>query len=600
MASSSEKPATMTYDSASDTLKSASPSVNEKAREAEDSVREGTQSPTPDPEPTNISNKEARVSTDSGLRKVHSTTKDVQDELTRVMTSGEGIEYPTGVKLSLISLALCLSVFLMALDNTIIATAIPKITDQFHSLPDVGWYGSAYLLTTASFQLLFGKFYTFFSIKYVYLTAIGIFELGSLICGIAPNSIALILGRAIAGLGSAGIFSGALIIVAYSVPLVKRPMYTGFIGAMYGIASVAGPLLGGVFTDKATWRWCFFINLPIGAITMLVILIFFKAPERAAVASLGWKERIKEFDLYGTAFFIPAIISLLLALQWGGTKYAWSSWRIILLFVFFAILICIFITIQFWKQDTATIPPKMMKKRSMWAAAMFSFCMGSFFLLLVYFLPIWFQAVKGASAVKSGIMNLPMVLSLVLVSIISGIGVTLVGYYAPLMIVSSILAATGAGMLSTFTPESGHAMWIGYQCLTGIGIGLGMQQPLIAVQTVLDISQVPVGTSVIIFVQTLGGALFVSVGQNVFTNKLVTDLAKYAPSIDPKIVLSTGATSIQQTIAKSALPGVTLAYNNALTHAFLVAAIMAAFTFIGSASIEWRSVKGKKIEVGAA
>lgn len=118
----------------------------------------------------------------------------------------------------------------------------------------MGWYGSAYLLTTASFQLLFGKFYTYFSIKYVYLTAITIFELGSLICGVAPNSIALIIGRAVAGVGSAGIFSGALIIIAYSVPLVKRPMYTGFIGAMYGIASVAGPLLGGVFTDKGNAR----------------------------------------------------------------------------------------------------------------------------------------------------------------------------------------------------------------------------------------------------------------------------------------------------------------------------------------------------------
>ncbi|TGO21238.1 hypothetical protein BPAE_0231g00040 [Botrytis paeoniae] len=534
------------------------------------------------------------------LKKTKSAAEIQQEGLNRVHTSAEGVEYPTGVKLQLISLALCLSVFLMALDNSIIATAIPKITDQFHSLNDVGWYGSAYLLTTASFQLLFGKFYSYFSIKWVYLVAIGIFELGSLICGVAPNSIALIIGRAIAGLGSAGIFSGALIIVAYSVPLVKRPMYTGLIGAMYGIASVAGPLLGGVFTDKATWRWCFLINLPIGAVTVLVILVFFKAPDREAVAVLPWSERIKEFDLLGTAFFIPAIICLLLALQWGGTKYPWGNGRIIALFVLFGVLIGIFIAIQFWKGDSATVPPSIMKKRSMWSAAWFSFCLGSYFLLLIYYLPIWFQAVKGDSAVKSGISNIPMVLTLVIVSIISGALVTTIGYYAPLMIVSSVIAAVGIGLLTTFKPDTNHAAWIGYQCLAGIGIGFGMQQPLIACQTVLDISQVPTGTSVIIFVQTLGGALFVSIGQNVFTNKLAQNLAHYVPDLDSAVVLSTGATSIQKDIAPEYLAGVTISYNNALTQSFLVAAVMAALTIIGSLAIEWKSVKGKKIEMAAA
>ncbi|QSZ35301.1 hypothetical protein DSL72_008170 [Monilinia vaccinii-corymbosi] len=534
------------------------------------------------------------------LEKTKSAAGRREEELDRVMTSAEGVEYPTGLKLQLISLALCLSVFLMALDNSIIATAIPKITDQFHSLDDVGWYGSAYLLTTASFQLLFGKFYSYFSIKWVYLIAIGIFELGSLICGVAPNSIALIIGRAIAGLGSAGIFSGALIIIAYTVPLVKRPTYSGLIGAMYGIASVAGPLLGGVFTDKATWRWCFLINLPIGAVTILVILVFFKAPDREAVADLPWSERVKEFDLLGTAFFIPAIICLLLALQWGGTKYPWGNGRIIALFVLFGILVGTFIAIQFWKGDSATVPPSMMKKRSMWSAACFSFCLGSYFLLLVYYLPIWFQAVKGDSAVKSGISNIPMVLSLVVVSLISGIGVTTIGYYAPLMIVSSVIASIGIGLLTTFKPDTNHAAWIGYQCLAGIGIGFGMQQPLIAVQTVLDISQVPTGTSVIIFVQTLGGALFVSIGQNIFTNKLSQNLAHFVPDLDPAVVLNTGATSIQKTIAPEFLAGVTISYNNALTEAFMVAAVMAVFTIIGSLAIEWKSVKGKKIEMGAA
>lgn len=154
------------------------------------------------------------------------------------------IEYPTGIKFAVITASLCLAVFLMALDNTIIATAIPKITDEFKSLGDVGWYASSYLLTTCALQLFFGKLYTFYSIKWTFLVSIGIFEVGSLVCGVAPDSISLIVGRAVAGIGSAGLFCGALVIIAHTVPMSKRPAYTGIIGACYGIASIAGPLLG--------------------------------------------------------------------------------------------------------------------------------------------------------------------------------------------------------------------------------------------------------------------------------------------------------------------------------------------------------------------
>ncbi|KAJ7200968.1 major facilitator superfamily domain-containing protein [Mycena rebaudengoi] len=509
-------------------------------------------------------------------------------------------DFPHGIKLVLLTVALCLSVFLVALDDTIIATAIPKITDQFQSLDDVGWYGSSYLLAAAATQLLFGKFYTFLPIKWVYITAVMVFEVGSALCGAAPNSEALIVGRAIAGLGSAGIFTGALIIVAHSVPLTKRPMYTGMIGAMYGIASVAGPLMGGAFTDKVTWRWCFYINLPIGAVTLIFMIFFFKMPKSADVKpkSMTLMQRINLFDPWGTLVFIPAIVSLLLALQWGGTKYEWNNGRIIGLFVSFGVLFSIFIGIQIWKQDAATVPPRILKHRSIMAGAWYSLCLSASFFILLFYIPIWFQAIKGVSAVQSGIRNLPMILTWVLASLVAGGIITATGYYTPFLYASSVLLAVGAGLLATLKVDSGPARWIGYQIIYGLGGGLGMQQPMIAAQTVLQLADVPVGISILMFTETLGGALFISVGQNVFTNKLVSGLVSKVPGINPTIVLGTGATSIRGAVDARFLPDVLVVYNQALISAFYVSVAMTALSTIGSAAMEWKSIKGKDIQKG--
>jgi hypothetical protein len=213
-------------------------------------------------------------------------------------------------------------------------------------------------------------------------------------------------------------------------------------------------------------------------------------------------------------------------------------------------------------------------------------------------IPIWFQAIKGATAVKSGIMNLPMILGLVLVSVVAGGAVSAVGYYTPFMYAAVILMSIGCGLLTTFKPNTGHAKWIGYQFLFGAGVGAGMQQTLIAAQTALPLSDIPIGTAIMMFAQTLGGALMVSVGQNVFTNQLYKNLAKAVPDLDPAIVVKAGATQLQHQVPVQFLPKVLLAYNDALTQTWYVALALAVLSAFGAAVVQWKSVKGKKIQMG--
>ena len=242
----------------------------------------------------------------------------------------------------------------------------------------------------------------------------------------------------------------------------------------------------------------------------------------------------------------------------------------------------------------------MLRKRSVWAAATFAFFMGSAFFVTVYYLPIWFQAVKGVSAYQSGIRNIPVLLAVVIGTIISGGLVSKIGYYTPFMLASTVLTSVGAGLLTTFDLETASSKWIGYQVICGFGIGLGLQLPLVAIQTVLPMSEIPTATALILFMQLFGAAVFVSVGESLLTTRLVSYISQTVPGVDAVAVASSGATNIQHAIPVEYLDGVIAEYNGALMQVFKLVLAMATLTSIGSVAMEWKSVKGKQTQMAAA
>ncbi|KAI0132386.1 putative aflatoxin efflux pump [Xylariales sp. AK1849] len=496
---------------------------------------------------------------------------------------------PKTMKFWTIIVCIFLAMFLVALDRTIVSTAIPQITDDFDSLGDVGWYGSAYQLTTSACQLLFGRVYRFYDVKLTFLACVAVFEIGSVICGAAPNSTTFIVGRAIAGLGSAGVFSGVMIIMIPLIPLRKRPMFQGLFGMVFGLSSVMGPLIGGAFTDGVSWRWCFYINLPIGAVAAACLILVLDLPVTKRKPATIWEQFVR-LDPLGTFFFVPSIVSLLLALQWGGSEYAWNSARIIALLVVFSALWLAFTAVQILLPKTATVPTRIITQRSILAGTIFSFALAGSMFMIIYYVPLWFQVVQGVSAVKSGIYMLPFVLSLVVASLISGGFTQKIGYYVPAMIASPSIMAVGEGFMSTFKVGESSAHWIGYQFLGGFGLGIGMQSSGLAAQAVLPKPDIPTGIAIMFFAQQLGGAIFTSVGQNLLSNSLVDQLSGI-PGIDSSSIVSEGATDMVSKVPAEYHDRVLEIYNRSITRIFLCGMGVALVGTVAALCMEWKNIK---------
>lgn len=286
--------------------------------------------------------------------------------------------------------------------------------------------------------------------------------------------------------------------------------------------------------------------------------------------------------------------------QWGGFVYPWHDSKVWGCLLGFGLLISIFIGIQIWRGDLATLPPRIIvRQRTVLACSLFSTFLAMGLYTHIYYLPFYFQAVKGTSAEGSGIRTIPYLVSITISSIAVGGFVTVVGLYVPFTWFGSAIFTIGAGMIYTLRVNSSTGTWIGYQILAGAGAGACVQIPFIAVQVVLEKKDMPIGNAIAIFFNSLGGAISISIAQNIFSNALVKQLPIHAPDVDPRAVIAAGATHIREVVTRNQLPGVLLAYNDALTQAYILAIATAGLATLSSLLFEWKSVKGKKLELGA-
>ncbi|KAJ4389868.1 hypothetical protein N0V93_007340 [Gnomoniopsis smithogilvyi] len=465
-----------------------------------------------------------------------------------------------------IFMGLSCALFCSLLDQTLVSTALPTLGRVFNDASTVSWVGTSYLLTSTAFQPLYGRLSDIFGRKVILLGCLSIFLVGSILCAVSQSMIMLIVFRAIAGVGGGGILTLVMIVTSDVVSLDKRGTYQGILGVVVAASNSIGPLIGGVFSEDVSWRWCFYINIPLTSIAIFVVA--FVLPLKRVKGNA--KEKLLKIDYYGSVIMLFSATLILIPLSWGGTKYAWSSAGVIAPLVLGVVLFVAFLAVELKVAPLPIIPMHIFKIPTVSAAYTGAFFTGFMFYTNLYYLPQFYQVVRGDSPIRSGIMLLPLIVVQTVTSFSSGFLTSKTGNYQIQLWFGFAIWAVACGLLSTISPTTSEARLIGYQILSGVGAGQTFQTSLVAIQASVARKDMAVATGTRNFVRLLGGTVALAGCAAILNNTVRNELVHLLPSgtidsiVSDPTQISAGTLGLSDTQTSAAI----LAYTHGIRNIY--------------------------------